>query len=386
MEEDNIKGLQKKADQFESQYNKLKVEFKNYIETSRRNEELKKKELQSDAAKKLLVFADSLSRMSVSVNKNSCDTVRNTGENFQQNIDVMYQQLLSVSGLVPVNPGPGDKFDDTLHMAVGLEYGSRYPENTVFRVIRKGYLRENILIRPAEVIISKSPREWTKSKKTGMWEQFTSWASPARRRFAGIDQQINGLENARSEDNKRLHHEIDSVKELISQLIAGEQEAKERIRVLEETVGQLTEELDEAKKFISLTDLGQQETNERIRALEETVGKPREDLDDSPEFISSATAEMQETGEDTGVLGETNGQIQEESDNSREFIVRSGPTISGFPGNLPPKEEIPDKSEPECFTPRTTIPLQEPGYNRPGRKGPVPDEDNNKGKDTYDGN
>jgi len=57
MDDPATTDLEKKANQFESQYNKLKKEFKDYIETSRKNEDHKKKELQSDAAKKMLDFA-----------------------------------------------------------------------------------------------------------------------------------------------------------------------------------------------------------------------------------------------------------------------------------------------------------------------------------------
>lgn len=294
MDDDNITALRKKVDQSESQYNKLKKEFKDYIENSQRNEDLKKKELQSDHAKKMLVFADSLSRMSVSVNNNSCDIVRNTNENFQKNIDAMYNHLLSISGLIPVDPAPGDKFDDTLHMAVGLEYGIRYPEDTVFRVIRKGYLRENTLIRPAEVIISKRPREGTKAGKTRFWEHFTSWMFPGTRRFAQIDQQIAGLEHTLSEESGRLHQEIESLKEFISLSAAEKQETAECIRVLGETTGRLVDEMDEVKKFIYQSVAEKPGPDESIRALGETTGRPVEATDNENEFILQPVAQSPE--------------------------------------------------------------------------------------------
>ncbi len=41
MEQENLDDIRKKADKFESQYNKLKQEFKDYNEFSRKNEEEK---------------------------------------------------------------------------------------------------------------------------------------------------------------------------------------------------------------------------------------------------------------------------------------------------------------------------------------------------------
>ena len=76
MEQNNIEEIRKKAERFESQYNKLRQEFKDYIETSRRNEETKRQELKTDSAKKLLVVADSLSRISASYDIISCDVVK----------------------------------------------------------------------------------------------------------------------------------------------------------------------------------------------------------------------------------------------------------------------------------------------------------------------
>ncbi len=134
MEQDNIEEI-RKAERFESQYNKLKQEFKDYIETARRNEETKRQELKTESAKKLLVVADSLGRISAAYNNISCDIVKSYSENLKKNVDVIYSQLLSASGLTPIEPVAGDKFDNKMHIAIGLEYGTVYPENSVFRVI-----------------------------------------------------------------------------------------------------------------------------------------------------------------------------------------------------------------------------------------------------------
>ena len=385
MDDGTITALRKKVDQSEAQYNKLKKEFKDYIENSQRNEDLKKKELQSDHAKKMLVFADSLSRMSGSVNNNSCDIVRNTNENFQKNIDVMYHHLLKVSGLTPVDPAPGDRFDDTQHMAVGLEYGSRFPEDTVFRVIRKGYLREHTLIRPAEVIISKSPREGTKAGKTGVWGHFTSWMFPGTRRFSQIDQQIAGLEHTRSEESGRLHQEIESLKEFISLSATEKQETDECIRVLGETIGRLADEMDEVKEFIYQSAAEKQETDERVRVLGETTGRLFGEMDKVKEFIYPSVAEKLGPNEPLRAFGETVDRPVEKMDNENEFILQPVAQSLEISGIIPYQEEMTDKPGEKLIASEYQVPRPGPKGNTSGGGTRVRDEKNNEEEDTYDG-
>jgi molecular chaperone GrpE len=250
MEQNNIEEIRKKAERFESQFNKLKQEFKDYIETSRRNEETKRQELKIDSAKKLLVTADSLSRISVAYNNISCDIVKSYSENLKKNIDVIYSQLLSASGITPIEPEPGDKFDDTIHMAIGLEYGNAYPENSVFRVIRKGYRIENNVIRPAEVIVSKRPVEVIKITKLSLWDRILGWISPAKLRFAEINQRIDTLEQLQRGNIGRLTQDIDSLKNTITQLEARNQKADEFERMQKEKTEKLTQDLSSLRDII----------------------------------------------------------------------------------------------------------------------------------------
>ena len=248
MDDVEISDLQKKATHFESQYNKIKTEFKEFIETTRKNEDLKKNEIQSNQAKKVLTVADSLCRIGTVVSNNSCDPIKNIHENYKQNIDVMYQQLLSSSGLTCIDPTPGAPFDDEVCMAVGLEYGSRYPEDTVYSVIRRGYKRDNVLIRPAEVIISKRPREEVSLKKVSPLTSLIHFLFPSRQKIDQIDllyKQIDQIEHARSETTIRLEAEIHALQETISQLNEENEELKELKQIVERQSDGLIELDDE---------------------------------------------------------------------------------------------------------------------------------------------
>jgi molecular chaperone GrpE len=272
MEQDDIEEIRKKAERFESQYNKLKQEFKDYIETSRRNEETKRQELKKESAKKLLVVADSLGRISAS-NNISCDIVKSYSENLKKNVDVIYSQLLSVSGLTPIEPVAGDKFDDKMHMAIGLEYGTVYPENSVFRVIRKGYRIENNIVRPAEVIISKRPIEVIKVTKPGLRDRILRWINPAKLRYAKINHRIDELERAQKEDIGKLTQDISSLKNTITQLEARDKKVSELESVRKEKIERLIQDIAELKNTIIELEVKNKKITEFERIQEEKIEK-----------------------------------------------------------------------------------------------------------------
>lgn len=240
------------AEEWKAQYNKLRQEFKDYIETTRRNEEIKRQELKIDSAKKLLIVADSLSRITAVYNPISCDIVKSYSENLKKNIDVIYGQLLSASGLTPIEPAAGDKFDDRMHNAIGLEYGTTYPENSVFRVIRKGYRIENTVVRPAEVIISKRPVEVIKITRRGLRDRILRWISPAKLRFAEVNQRIAEFERLQRGNIEKHTEDIASLKGMITQLEECMQE--EKIERLTQDISSLRSMVIELEEKIALKE------------------------------------------------------------------------------------------------------------------------------------
>jgi molecular chaperone GrpE len=297
MEEDTAGELRKKADLFESQYNHIKKEFRDFIETSRRNEEIKKKELRTDSAKKMLSLADSLSRMPVMDKNCSCDIVKNHSENFQKNIDVIYQQLLLSSALTPVDPAPGDTFDDTRHMAVGLEYGSRYPEDTVFKVIRKGYLSENMVIRPAEVIISKRPYESTKVQKAGLWKNLSRWMFPSKRRFARIDQQMDELKQVQSQKNLILQQEMEGLQDFIAQSVAERQKMDELCQFQVKKIEQLEQDIEALHDLFTESEADNQKSGALIQVLNEKTGEFEREIISLKNRVTHETGDKQKVRE-----------------------------------------------------------------------------------------
>lgn len=243
MVQEKIEDVKKKAEKLESQYNKLKQEFKDYIETGKKNDERKRLELRSDFSKRLLVVADSLSRMASSENPNSCELMKGHTEIINMNIEAVHRQLLSASGLIAIEPLAGDNFDEQKHIAIGLEFGSKYPQNSVFKVIRKGYLMENNVVRPAEVIISKNPIV-QKVLKPGLWHRLLGILRPEQAHLSEIKLYIDGLDRGNNEKIDKLALDIQTLKNLVQEMDARAKQADEFERLQKEKMDVIIKEIE----------------------------------------------------------------------------------------------------------------------------------------------
>lgn len=68
----------------------------------------------------------------------------------------MLQSALEKFGVKEINP-LGEKFNPALHQAMTIQNASHAEPNTVLTVCQKGYTLHDRLIRPAMVIVAKSP-------------------------------------------------------------------------------------------------------------------------------------------------------------------------------------------------------------------------------------
>jgi molecular chaperone GrpE len=249
MEQENLDDIRKKADKFESQYNKLKQEFKDYIEVSRKNEEKKRIEIKADLSKKLLVVADSLTRISGSDNEQTCEMMKNYSDNIRKNIEAIYDQMLYASGLTPIEPGAGDKFDEKRHIAVGLEYGTKYPQNSIFRVARKGYLFENNMVRPAEVIVSKNPVEQKMIKK-GFWDRLTGLIKREKPQVSEMNKRIDEIERVQKEKIDKISIDLESLRNSYRELETKAKQTYELELERNQKIAEISKEMEYLKNSI----------------------------------------------------------------------------------------------------------------------------------------
>jgi len=80
------------------------------------------------------------------------DSLENSNDEPNKIVLKQLMEILSKEGLREINDS-GTKFDPTKHEAIGVEDGGQ--ENTIKRVVRKGYFFNDKLIRPEMVIINK---------------------------------------------------------------------------------------------------------------------------------------------------------------------------------------------------------------------------------------
>lgn len=249
MEQENLDEIRKKADKFESQYNKLKQEFKDYIEASRKNEDKKKLEIRTDVSKRLLVVADSLTRIAGSDNEQACEIMRNHSDNICKNIEAIYDQMLYASGLTPIEPGAGDKFDEKKHIAIGLEYGTKYPQNSIFRVARKGYLFENNMVRPAEVIVSKNPVE-QKMINPGFWDRLTGLIKREKPEVSEMNNRIDEIERVQKEKIDKIAIDLESLRNSFREIETKAKQTYELEIERNQKIAEISKEMEYLKNSI----------------------------------------------------------------------------------------------------------------------------------------
>lgn len=68
-------------------------------------------------------------------------------------------EFFASQGVKPVEVDAGGDFDPNFHEAVSQEFSEEVEEGKVLRVVRKGYLIGDRLLRPANVIVAKGAEE-----------------------------------------------------------------------------------------------------------------------------------------------------------------------------------------------------------------------------------
>ncbi|MBV1872312.1 MAG: nucleotide exchange factor GrpE [Gammaproteobacteria bacterium] len=68
----------------------------------------------------------------------------------------MFEDVLNSNNILVVSP-VGEPFDPALHQAMSMQESGDCEPNTVLAVMQKGYTLSGRLVRPAMVVVSKSP-------------------------------------------------------------------------------------------------------------------------------------------------------------------------------------------------------------------------------------
>ena len=107
-------------------------------------------------ALEMLAVKDSLERARTVDLKTSDAALEKMFEGIDLTLKLM-DSIFQKFALIEISPAIGDKFDPEKHQAMSAQDSAEVPPNHVLMALQKGYLLNNRLLRPALVIIAKTP-------------------------------------------------------------------------------------------------------------------------------------------------------------------------------------------------------------------------------------
>ncbi len=154
---------------------RLSAEFENYKKRKQREiDEFKKfaKQREIDEFKKfanetvfkqLLSVVDNLERAidAASARKQEEESAPENSAGFLGGVEMIHKEILTILENFHVSPvdAQDQPFDHNFHQAVTQEETQEVPDKTVIRVLQKGYAFHDRLLRPAMVVVSKTPAQ-----------------------------------------------------------------------------------------------------------------------------------------------------------------------------------------------------------------------------------
>jgi molecular chaperone GrpE len=131
---------------------RLRAEIDNNRKRAERDVENAHKYALKNFTEALLPIMDSMEMgMSAAVAENATLESIRQGSELTMN---MFIQVLEKQGLMQIDP-IGEKFDPELHQAISMVEDESAETNTVIKVMQKGYLLNDRLVRPAMVVVAK---------------------------------------------------------------------------------------------------------------------------------------------------------------------------------------------------------------------------------------
>jgi len=151
---DKKEGKKELTEQLESEKDRvlrLSAEFENYKKRKQRESDEFKKFANETIFRQLLTVVDNLERAIFSTKENSDEG------GLLEGVKLTHKEILKLFETFNVKPVEAENqpFDPNFHQAVTQEETDDFPENSVSKVLQKGYLLHDRLIRPAMVVVSK---------------------------------------------------------------------------------------------------------------------------------------------------------------------------------------------------------------------------------------
>ncbi len=280
---------------------KMKSDFVRYKARTQGEEEAIRRKTSGELARQLLSVADTLERAIYSYDGGDggdgvggCEVVDRMVEGTRSSMEMTYNQLLNTSGIVPIAPSAGERFDDELHTAIETTQDPLLPDKTILSLVRKGYVLNDELIRPAEVIISSGGGEIVEGAKEGTERAEKAKSGTTISRF------VRRFWKGSLEEELR--------------------EISERKRKLEERACELVRNEETLRSSVKEFDLREKEFGKR----EEELRRSREDAEPAVlELEQRRKVLASEIRESTGQLSAINKTLNELSTQNDKIVVAS---------------------------------------------------------------
>lgn len=153
----SLKAKAAKAEEYYDRWIRQTADFENYKKRITRERQEASRYALQPLLEKLIPIVDNFEMALAAVA--STDAQSAGVASLRTGVAMIHSQLKNVlaeAGLEEIN-AVGQVFDPTWHEAVSNQESSEAPEGTVLQQTRKGYKLKDRLVRPASVIVAKTP-------------------------------------------------------------------------------------------------------------------------------------------------------------------------------------------------------------------------------------
>jgi molecular chaperone GrpE len=149
-ETDREGDLRAEVAELDDRYKRALADLDNYRKRAARETDRRVQERSDALLHEFLEALDSIER-----------ALEHISEEAREGLRAVRQQMeaiLTRHGVTRVGT-PGDRFDPELHEAIGVRETDDVPDRTIVEVARSGYAVGGRVLRPAQVIVARSPGE-----------------------------------------------------------------------------------------------------------------------------------------------------------------------------------------------------------------------------------
>lgn len=317
--EELIKSLEAKSQ-------KMKSDFSRYKERVEDKEEAIRRKAYSELAKRLLSVVDTLDRAKNSYKTDSgCEVVEKIAEGTRSNLESTFNQLLNTLEVTSIVPSAGERFNDELHTAIETTPNDFLPDKSIVSLVRKGYMLNGELIRPAEVVISRGGEAGedtagaeaeAKSRRESILSKFLRNVESRvfKRKFKELEereQELSKNEEMLKTTVKELDTREEEFKTRMEEWTKRKEEEESRIHELEQRKEALIAELEESKRQlgtihenlnamdvkkdkIAIESIALSRYNEELAEQKEKLLKEIEELERAREAVNAELREVEE--------------------------------------------------------------------------------------------